>query len=43
MVVVPWDLDPAAYSTDPKSGGPYIMFEGTPYEYLIVPVQGEHH
>jgi hypothetical protein len=43
MVVVPWDLDPAAYSTDPKSGGPYIMFEGTPYEYLMVPVQGEHH
>jgi hypothetical protein len=38
MVVAPWDLDPAVYSTDPMSGGPYIMYEGTPYEHLMVPV-----
>jgi hypothetical protein len=38
MVVAPWGLDPAVYSTDPHSGGPYIMFAGTPYEHLMVPV-----
>ena len=26
------------FSTDPKSGGPYIMWDGTPYEHLMVPV-----
>ncbi len=38
MIVAPWDLDPAVYSTDHHSGGPYIMYEGTPYEHLMVPV-----
>lgn len=38
MIVVPWDLDPAHYSTDPMSGGPWIMWEGSPYEHLMVPV-----
>ncbi|MGB5049429.1 MAG: phosphatase PAP2 family protein [Caldilineaceae bacterium] len=38
MVVVPWDLDPADYATDPASGGPWIMWEGSPYEHLMVPV-----
>ncbi len=38
MFVVPWDLDPALYSTDPMSGGPYIMWEGTPYEHIMAPV-----
>ena len=38
MVVSPGDLDPAFYSTDPASGGPWIMWEGTPYEHLMVPV-----
>lgn len=38
MFVVPWDLDPALYSTDHMSGGPYIMWEGSPYEHLMVPV-----
>lgn len=38
MFVVPWDLDPALYSTDHASGGPYIMWEGTPYEHIMAPV-----
>jgi hypothetical protein len=38
MILVPEDLDPAVFSTDPDSGGPYVMFEGTPYEHLMVPV-----
>jgi hypothetical protein len=23
---------------DPKSGGPYIMWDGTPYEHVMLPV-----
>lgn len=38
MVLAPWKLDPAVYPTDPMAPGPYIMFEGTPYEHLMVPV-----
>jgi hypothetical protein len=29
-------LDP--YPTDPKSGGPWVMWKGTPYAHLMVPV-----
>ena len=25
-------------STDPKSGGPWVMWKGTPYAHLMVPV-----
>lgn len=32
-------LDPTIYGTDPKSGGPWIMWAGTPYEHLMVPVK----
>lgn len=39
FVVSPWTLDPAFYSTDPKSGGPYIKFGGTPYQQLVIPLQ----
>jgi hypothetical protein len=27
-----------AYPTDPKSGGPWVMWKGTPYAHLMVPV-----
>jgi len=29
-------LDP--FSTDPKNGGPWVMWKGTPYAHLMVPV-----
>ncbi len=32
-------LDTAVYGTDPKKGGPWIMWAGTPYEHLMVPVK----
>jgi hypothetical protein len=32
-------LDAGVYSTDMHSGGPWIMWGGTPYEHLMVPVQ----
>jgi hypothetical protein len=43
MILAPWDLDPALYSTDHRSGGPWIMFEGTPVEHLMVPVAEMKH
>ncbi len=39
MVLVPGKLDPKLYSSDPNSGGPWIMWGGTPYEHLMVPVK----
>lgn len=39
MVLVP---DPAwleGISTDPHNGGPYVMWKGTPYAHVMVPVQ----
>jgi hypothetical protein len=39
MFIVPEDLSPNDFSTNVNSGGPYIMFEGTPYEHLMVPAQ----
>jgi hypothetical protein len=27
-----------AYPTDPKNGGPWVMWKGTPYAHVMVPV-----
>lgn len=43
MILVPGDLDPADFTTDHTSGEPYIMWEGTPYEHLMVPVADMAH
>lgn len=32
-------IDTSVYSTNPKSGGPWIMWAGTAYQHLMVPVQ----
>jgi hypothetical protein len=32
-------LDSSAYSSDPHAGGPWVMWGGTPYEHLMVPVK----
>jgi len=32
-------LDASAHSSDPHSGGPWVMWGGTPYEHLMVPVK----
>lgn len=37
MLLVPEPLD-EAWSRDHTNGGPYIMFGGTPYEHLMIPV-----
>ena len=45
MILIPGDLDPTDFTTDHTSGQPYIMWEGTPYEHLMVPVAdlAHHH
>jgi len=32
-------LDPTLYGTDPKKGGAWIMWAGTPYEHLMIPAE----
>jgi hypothetical protein len=41
MILLPGDLDQTGLSTDHLSGGPYIMWAGTPYEHIMMPV-AEH-
>jgi hypothetical protein len=38
MVLLPDPKMLDAFSTDPKSGGPWVMWKGTPYAHLMVPV-----
>lgn len=38
MLLVPGGFDAAVFTTDHASGFPYIMWEGTPYEHLMIPV-----
>lgn len=37
MVIGP-DPVTEGMTTDPDTGGPYVMWEGTPYEHIMVPV-----
>jgi hypothetical protein len=39
MVFPTGKLDAKVYGTDPHAGGPWIMWAGTPYEHLMVPVK----
>jgi hypothetical protein len=42
MLLMPEDLAQSGFSPDFQSGGPWIMWAGTPYEHLMVPVaEGE--
>jgi hypothetical protein len=41
MLIVPGKLDRSVFSTEPHSGEPWIMWAGTPYEHLMVPVEEE--
>mgnify|MGYP001820682580 FL=1 len=36
IIAPPGMLD--TFPTDPDSGGPYVMWKGTPYEHLMVPI-----
>jgi hypothetical protein len=38
MLLLPEGFDASTFTTDHASGKPYIMWDGTPYEHLMVPV-----
>ena len=38
MVIVPNRADLEGVSTDPYGGGPFVMWKGTPYVHIMVPV-----
>jgi hypothetical protein len=38
MLLVPGGFDAEMFTTDYLSGEPYIMWDGTPYEHLMIPV-----
>jgi hypothetical protein len=38
MIIVPDPAMLAGISADPENGGPYVMWKGTPYAHLMVPV-----
>jgi hypothetical protein len=43
MLLLPGELDQSVFSTDHASGGPFIMWAGTPYEHIMMPVaEGDH-
>lgn len=42
MLLLPGDLVQSGFSPDHQSGGPWIMWAGTPYEHIMMPVaEGE--
>lgn len=38
MIITPNAADLEGISTDPENGGPYVMWKGTPYAHIMVPV-----
>ncbi len=38
MIVIPDVKSISSYPTDWKQGGPWIMWKGTPYEHLMIPL-----
>jgi hypothetical protein len=43
MLLMPEPLDQTAFTTDHHSGGPWIMWAGTPYEHIMMPVTDAEH
>jgi hypothetical protein len=39
MIITPDPSDLDGLPTDPNGGGPYVMWKGTPYAHIMVPVQ----
>lgn len=38
MMILPGAIDQDVFTSDPLSGEPFIMWAGTPYEHLMMPV-----
>ena len=43
MILLPGEIDQTGYSTDHDAGGPYVMWAGTPYEHIMMPVAEHEH
>jgi hypothetical protein len=43
MLLFPGKLDTALYRTDHTTGEPWIMWAGTPYEHIMMPVEEAEH
>jgi hypothetical protein len=43
MLLLPEELDQTVFSTDHDSGEPYVMWAGTPYEHIMMPVAEDEH
>jgi len=43
MVLMPEGSDLTAFSTDHLAGGPWVMWAGTPYEHIMMPVTEVDH
>lgn len=43
MILMPGELDPKVFSTDHDSGQPYIMWAGTPYAHIMMPIAAMDH
>jgi hypothetical protein len=42
MLLLPGDIDQTIFTADHHTGGPWIMWAGTPYEHIMMPVaEGE--
>ncbi len=41
MLIMPGELGGGPAAADHQSGGPWVMWAGTPYEHLMAPVEGE--
>ena len=38
MILVPDLSSFDSFSTDPNNGGPYVMWPGTPYAHIMIPI-----
>lgn len=43
MILLPGPIDQTVFTTDHHSGGPYIMWAGTPYEHIMMPTAAIEH
>jgi hypothetical protein len=43
MVLLPGEIDLTAFSTDHDAGEPYVMWAGTPFEHIMVPLAAHEH
>jgi hypothetical protein len=43
MFLVPGPIDMTVFTADHESGGPWVMWAGTPYEHIMMPVADADH